>query len=52
MTDVKTKVEITDEDRAELGRLIANGFTSGQLYCDNGKCIGWSLNTNVWSNDK
>ena len=45
------EIEITDEDREELARLIKEGFTSGRLDCDNGKHITWSINMEVWKDD-
>ncbi len=43
---VRKSKEITDTDRTELGRLVAEGFTSGLLNCD-GYEISWVLSANV-----
>ena len=40
--------EITDVDRAEMGKLIAEGCTSGRLDNGEGKYISWELKTEVW----
>ena len=41
-------LEITDEDREELARLIKEGFTSGRLDNGEGKHISWSIYLDVW----
>lgn len=49
-------MELTDDDRAELARLIANGATSGRLDSEeedeNGNktsvFISWKLTTEKW----
>ena len=38
---------ITDDDRAEIGRLISEGMTSGRLDVDS-KRIAWELKTEAW----
>lgn len=45
---MKADVEITDLDRAEIGRLITEGFTTGRLDCGDGKHINWSIDIGVW----
>ena len=42
---------MTDEQATEIGRLIAEGFTSGRLDDEN-SCMAWSLTTNEWSDDE
>jgi len=42
---------MTDNDREELARLIAEGFTSGRLDPGDGRHIAWELSTNEWSDD-
>jgi hypothetical protein len=45
--DCENVEELTDEDNAELGRLITSGVTSGRL--DNDDCsVIWSLDTLKW----
>ena len=43
-------LEINDNDRAEIARLISEGNTSGRLDCDEGKHITWSVDMDVWKN--
>jgi len=38
---------LEDEDRAELGRLVSEGYTSGRLDSDD-KNIAWQLKINAW----
>lgn len=48
-------MELTDEEQKELGRLIAEGNTSGRLDSENekgrGVYIAWELTTNKWEDD-
>lgn len=41
-------MELTEEDYAELGRLVASGMTNGRLDGED-YCIAWGLTTNKWS---
>jgi hypothetical protein len=48
---MKKTLEITDEDRAEIGKLIAKGQSGGKLDCDNGKHITWSIELMAWEDN-
>lgn len=39
---------LEDVDREELGRLVADGNTSGKLVNGEGLNIYWELNLNIW----
>lgn len=41
------RMELTDEDQAEIARLVKDGFTEGKLSCD-GRNILWRLAVTVW----
>lgn len=45
---MKEDEEINDEDRAEIARLIIEGFTSGKLNNGENKNISWELKLEVW----
>ena len=44
-------MELTDLDREEIARIIADGCTSGRVDGD-GYRIAWSLTTEKWSDDE
>ena len=44
----KELLEINDEDRAEITRLISEGYTNGRLDFGNEKHITWSLDMEIW----
>lgn len=41
---------MTVEQAQEIGRLVAEGYTSGRLD-DESSCMAWELKTNEWSDD-
>ncbi len=45
------KVEINDRDLEEIGKLIAEGKTSGRLHCGDDKIITWKIEMDAWIND-
>jgi hypothetical protein len=42
-------MELSEEDYAEIGRLITSGVLGGRLDGED-YCIAWGLTTNKWSN--
>ena len=48
---IKKMPECENVDRAEIARLIEQGYTSGRLDDGEGKHINWSLNTNTWEDE-
>lgn len=41
---------MTDKQAQEIGRLIAEGYTSGRLDDEN-SCMAWELRTNEWDDE-
>ena len=41
------RLELNESEQAELGRLIADGYTSGRADCEE-SCIAWELRWNKW----
>jgi len=39
---------IDDLDREEIGRKVAEGYTSGRIDNENGKRIYWELDADAW----
>lgn len=41
---------LSDLEQEEIGRLVSEGFTSGQCAGENSSSIAWQLNWNKWEN--
>lgn len=43
---------MTDEERKEIGRLIAEGYTSGRLDNEDDRHVAWNLSTEEWNDNE
>ena len=41
-------VELTAEEHEEMGRLVADGYTSGRIDREDGTKVAWDLRWNKW----
>ena len=41
-------MEINDEQREEIARLIKEGYDTGRLDEEDGTKVWWELKTNIW----